>query len=165
LIVSCDGTFLKQMNQYMEMERYDPDQAATENELSERLKAGIDVVLLDMTSYGFRGVALLDRINHIQPRIPVICLMPQGMTQLSMTVMQHGAYDEILSPFSKSALLKTITSAHKDRKKFARNGDRTFWQRLEDTFVAGSLAEAGAGELAREWLRRQQEKKGGNNEK
>jgi DNA-binding NtrC family response regulator len=153
------------MNQYMEMERYDPDQATTENELLDRLKAGVDVALLDMSSFGFRGVALLDRINQVQPQIPVICLMPQGMTQLSMAVMQHGAYDEVVSPFSKSTLLKTIASAHKDRKRFTRKEKRGLWQRLEDSIVAGSLAEAGAGEMAREWLRQQQEKKGGNNDR
>lgn len=147
------------MAQRMEVEGWSVFQSNCEEDLESVLeKQEIDVVILDVSSAPNPGLHWIDLIKALQPYAQVICITPKGKVGVSISGMRHGAFDDLQYPFSWSSLLKKVRDAGKFKTKSIRKGTQVgFWQNVENHLYAGALAQAGAPELARKWLRLKKE--------
>lgn len=91
------------------------------------LKRGVDalsfinpgwpgILITDIKMPGMDGLALMQRVNEIDPDIPVILITGHGDVPLAVEAMRNGAFDFIEKPCSPKVLLDTVNSAIKKRK-------------------------------------------------
>jgi DNA-binding NtrC family response regulator len=119
----------------------------------------IDVAILDLCAAPNPGMNRIDIIKSIQSSAQVICITPADKVGLSIDVMRHGAFADLQCPYTWTKLLKTIQAAGKQKQKHApKTGKKGFWKNVGDHLYAGSLAEAGAPDLARKWMDQESEK-------
>ncbi|MCR4411003.1 MAG: sigma-54 dependent transcriptional regulator [Thermoguttaceae bacterium] len=86
--------------------------AAKGAEALQRLKEGpFDLVLLDVCMPGMSGLAALDRIRELQPRLPVIVMTGQGTMETAIEATRRGAFDYHLKPLDPGEMLATIDKA------------------------------------------------------
>jgi len=161
LLHGWDFEFQSAMTERMAQEGWAVFQTQSEDDLGELLEnQEIDVTILDMCSAPNPGLHWIDIIKAIQPCGQVICITPKGNVGLSISGMRHGAFDDLQYPFSWTSLLKKVQAASKHKARMIRKETRPgFWQSVEDHLYAGSLAQAGAPNLARKWLRQKQDEK------
>lgn len=118
----------------------------------------IDVAILDVSETTNAHVRWINIIKAIQPLTQVICITPKGNVGLSISGMRHGAFDDLQTPFAWSSLLEKIQAARTNKETLLRKKGRAgFWQSIEDHLFAGSMAQSGAPELAREWLKQKKQ--------
>ena len=153
LIVGTDGDFRRHLKTRLLSEGFQIKEAGNESDFEDLLSLlEMDVVLLDLTVIGQKGVSFIDRIKILQPLAQVIALIPQNGLKLSLAAMQHRAYDDLMVPFSWKDLLKKIKAAAK-QKKLEQKGKKGFWRTLEDHMTAIGFAEEGASDFARDIIR------------
>jgi len=58
-----------------------------------------DLVLSDMTSAGFQGMGLLERMRQAQPETPLVLVTPGRDEGAAVAAVRQGAYDYLLKPF------------------------------------------------------------------
>lgn len=73
------------------------------------------VVISDMCSPGFDGLAFLRWSHDRDPALPVIMITGHGDVTLAVEVMRNGAYDFIPKPFSPELLVEVIGRAMETR--------------------------------------------------
>jgi DNA-binding NtrC family response regulator len=161
LLHGWDLEFQSAMTERMAGEGWTVFQTQSEDDLGELLESQeIDVTILDMCSAPNPGLNWIDTIKTIQPHAQVICITPKDNVGLSISGMRHGAFDDLQFPFSWTSLMKKVQAAGKHKARLIRKETRPgFWQSVEDHLYAGSLAQAGAPDVARTWLRQKKAKK------
>jgi len=157
LLIGCDEVFRHHLKGHFGGDQWTIYEAGTTAEVEEQLEEEMDVALLDLSSFQEKGLILLEKIKKLQPLLQVICLIPKGKLHLSIKGMQQGAFDDVLIPFSWSSLLNKIKEAF-DHKLQLSKGKQGLWSKLETHLMAASLAEAGAQDMAREILNKDQKK-------
>jgi len=100
-------------------------QTQTENSAENALKL-IDAewqgaIISDINMPGMDGLTFLNKIQDIDPDIPVIILTAFGNVSNVVEAMQAGAYDFIEKPFSTEQLLDTVSRALEKRKLTLEN--------------------------------------------
>ena len=65
----------------------------------------VDLVLTDMKMPAMDGIALLERIKHLDADLPVIMMTAHGTVEKAVEAMQKGAYNYILKPFDNEQLV------------------------------------------------------------
>lgn len=88
------------------------------------------VVVSDVRMPGMDGLALLDRLQALDPDLPVILLTAHGDVALAVTAMRQGAYDFLEKPFSPEALLGDLGRALEKRRLVLEN--RQLHRRVDD---------------------------------
>jgi DNA-binding NtrC family response regulator len=96
--------------------------------LPELLRAGFDVVLLDMNfargaDSGAEGLEWLERILKIEPGMVIVLMTAYGDVATAVQAIKSGATDFVLKPWQNEKLLATVTSAlrlHDSRDEVAR---------------------------------------------
>ena len=73
------------------------------------------VIVSDIKMPGLSGLELLQRIQEIDARIPVILITGQGDIATAVQAMRDGAYDFIEKPFSSDNLIEVIRRAQDKR--------------------------------------------------
>ncbi|MFZ5764895.1 MAG: sigma-54-dependent transcriptional regulator, partial [Thermodesulfobacteriota bacterium] len=68
----------------------------------------IDVVLSDLFMPGMNGIELLEEINRLPERPPVIFITGQGTVETAVQAMKLGAYDYVTKPVNIDRLCLTI---------------------------------------------------------
>lgn len=79
------------------------------------------IVLTDVRLPGLSGLELLDRINKIDDRIPVILITGHGDVEMAVEAMRNGAWDFIEKPCSSEKLLTIIARAVETRRLVVEN--------------------------------------------
>jgi two-component system, NtrC family, C4-dicarboxylate transport response regulator DctD len=79
------------------------------------------VILSDVRMPGMSGLALLDRLQNIDPDLPVILLTGHGDVPMAVDAMRDGAYDFLEKPFSPETLLRNLRRALEKRQLVLEN--------------------------------------------
>jgi two-component system, NtrC family, response regulator HydG len=84
--------------------------------LTERLRSGFDVVLLDMNfaagaSSGTEGLRWLKEIHHFDPSIVVVLMTAYGDIPLAVEAMKAGAMDFVIKPWHNEKLVASVLTA------------------------------------------------------
>lgn len=79
------------------------------------------VVLSDVRMPGLDGLSLLDRLQQLDPDLPVILLTGHGDVAMAVEAMRQGAYDFLEKPFSPEALLNSLKRALEKRRLVLEN--------------------------------------------
>ncbi len=75
----------------------------------ERVKSGeIDIVALDIKMPNINGLELLENIKKTSPDVEVFLITGFPSVSTSVEAMQHGAYDYIIKPFDRDAVLDVV---------------------------------------------------------
>jgi len=83
--------------------------------------ADLDLVLTDMKMPKMTGIELLDKLQHLQPDLPVIIMTAFGTVEKAVSAMKKGAFDYILKPFKNEEIMVTIAKALKHRHLILTN--------------------------------------------
>ena len=95
-----------------------------------------DVVVLDLRMPGIDGIEVLRRLKKQYPQVQVIVLTGHGSEKDERLAKELGAYEYLQKPTRIEQLTKLIKRAYKEK--------------LEDTMVAATFAEAGDEKTARQ---------------
>ena len=79
------------------------------------------VIVSDVRMPGMGGLALLTRLQQVDPDLPVIMLTGHGDVPMAVEAMRNGAYDFLEKPFSPEALLSTLRRALEKRQLVLEN--------------------------------------------
>jgi len=79
-----------------------------ERGLEESLRAGVDLVLLDLLLPRRDGLAVLAEIRKSRPTLPVIILTARGTEEDRVRGLKMGADDYVVKPFSARELLARV---------------------------------------------------------
>ena len=79
------------------------------------------VVVSDVRMPGIGGLALLTRLQQLDPDLPVILLTGHGDVPMAVEAMREGAYDFLEKPFSPEALLSSLRRALEKRQLVLEN--------------------------------------------
>ena len=73
-------------------------------------------IVTDVCMKGMSGLDLLDRVNKVDPNIPVILVSGHGDISMAVGAMQSGAYDFIEKPISSDRLVSAAMRAVEKRR-------------------------------------------------
>src|SRR5438034_2405699 len=79
-----------------------------ERGLEESLRAGVDLVLLDLLLPRRDGLAVLAEVRKVRPTLPVIILTARGTEEDRVRGLKMGADDYVVKPFSARELLARV---------------------------------------------------------
>jgi two-component system C4-dicarboxylate transport response regulator DctD len=79
------------------------------------------VVVSDIRLPGIDGLALLQRLQQMDPTLPIILITGHGDISMAVEAMQKGAYDFIEKPFSAERLVDTVRRALDKRRLVLEN--------------------------------------------
>src|SRR5262245_54212419 len=68
---------------------------------------GADAVLTDVVMPGLDGVALLEQLLQINPRVPVLLMTAYGEIDAAVAAMRLGALDYITKPFKRQRVIES----------------------------------------------------------
>ena len=83
--------------------------------------ADLDLVLTDMKMPKMTGIELLEKLQQLQPDLPVIIMTAFGTVEKAVSAMKKGAFDYILKPFKNEEILVTIAKALEHRHLILTN--------------------------------------------
>jgi len=70
-----------------------------------------DLVIMDVRMPGMTGLEAYQKINRIDPKLPVIIMTAFGTTDTAIEATKMGAFDYVLKPFEIPAILELIDKA------------------------------------------------------
>ncbi|MBD3233950.1 MAG: response regulator [candidate division Zixibacteria bacterium] len=76
----------------------------------------LDVALVDLKMPGIDGLETLNRLNKVQPHMPVIIMTGYPTIETSIKALRLGAYDYVVKPFKLNELKIAVEKALKERK-------------------------------------------------
>ena len=79
------------------------------------------VIVSDVRMPGMGGLALLTRLQQLDPDLPVILLTGHSDVPMAVEAMRDGAYDFLEKPFSPDALLSSLRRALEKRQLVLEN--------------------------------------------
>jgi two-component system, NtrC family, C4-dicarboxylate transport response regulator DctD len=74
------------------------------------------VVVSDVMLRGMNGLELQEKLQHLDPEIPVILLTGHGDVSMAVKAMRQGAYDFIEKPFAPEQLVAAVKRAAEKRR-------------------------------------------------
>src|SRR5665647_974057 len=75
------------------------------------LQEPFDLVITDLKMPLVDGIDLIDIIKKVSVRLPIIIITAYGTSEIAEEAIRKGAYDFILKPFRKEAILIAIKRA------------------------------------------------------
>lgn len=115
-------------------------------------RKSIDAALLGLDGLKREGLSLFNLIKSVQPRVEIITINSSDQLQLSIEGMKLGAFDDFITPFDVDAVIRRTGEACNHSRAKAKRG-KSILQRYREAMVAAAFAEAGAPDLALEYLR------------
>src|SRR5438105_1717912 len=89
--------------------RYEVSEAGDgERGLTEALRRGVDLVLLDLLLPRRDGLSVLAEVRKVRPTLPVIILTARGSEDERVRGLKMGADDYVVKPFSARELLARV---------------------------------------------------------
>ena len=81
----------------------------------------LDLVLTDMKMPRMSGIELLEKLQQLNPGLPVIIMTAFGTVEKAVSAMKKGAFDYILKPFKNEEIMVTIAKALEHRHLILAN--------------------------------------------
>ncbi len=112
LIADDEGSIRRTLREILEFEKFEVEEAADGAEcLSKLRKSEFDVVLLDIKMPKMDGMEALDRIQEINPDLPVVMISGHATIDTAVEAVKRGAFDFIAKPPDLNRLLITLRNA------------------------------------------------------
>jgi DNA-binding NtrC family response regulator len=140
LLVDDETEFVQAMAERLKMRDLDASTVYDgEQALSFVGRQEPDVMVLDLKMPGIDGMEVLRQVKKSYPKIQVIILTGHGSEKDEEEARRLGAFDYLEKPVDLNVLIKKMKQGFK--------------QKMEDTMVAATLAEAGDLESARKIMK------------
>lgn len=94
-------------------------------------KEKIDIVLTDIKMPEVTGIQLLEKINGVNPNIPVILMTAYGNLDIAVDAIKKGAFDFLLKPFRPEQLIYAVDKAVRHNKLVMM--EKNYKNMLEET--------------------------------
>src|SRR6266545_3902489 len=112
LVVDDDQGLLTLMKMRLEAAGYMAITAeGAEQALSREQDDPCDVAIVDLKLPGINGIALLEKLLHRHPHLPVLILTAHGSIASAVEATKKGAYDYLTKPFDPKDLLHRLEKA------------------------------------------------------
>ncbi len=112
LIIDDEKAIRKTLGEILSYEGYKIDEAGDGEEGLKRFREkNYDVVLCDIKMPKMDGIEFLDKVNEINPDVPVIMISGHGTIETAVEAVKKGAYDYVSKPPDLNRLLITIRNA------------------------------------------------------
>lgn len=95
----------KFLHRLLKANRYQIDQVRDGVEVLERVRAGTDLLLLDLNLPSIDGIEILRQLRQEFPRLPVLVLTARTRDDGTLLALESGADDCLTKPFSHVELL------------------------------------------------------------
>ncbi len=106
LIVDDEKNYPPVLGAILEEEGYETLAANSGPEALEVLRnSDVDLVLTDMKMPGMGGIELMERIQALDPELPVIMMTAYGTVEKAVEAMEKGAFSYILKPFDNDRMI------------------------------------------------------------
>lgn len=100
------------LNEILTEAGYDVTSAASgEAALKFAKERSFDLALTDLKMTGMTGLELMESLSALDSSMIVILLTAHGTVESAKWALRHGAFDYLLKPFDKDALLEVISRA------------------------------------------------------
>lgn len=112
LIVDDEQAIRRTLRDILEFEKYEVDEAADGMEGLVKIKQNqYDVVILDIKMPKMDGMETLDRIQELNPELPVIMISGHATIDTAVEAVKKGAFDFVSKPPDLNRLLITLRNA------------------------------------------------------
>ncbi len=112
LIVDDDKSIRKTLRDILEFEKYEIDEAGDGLECIVKIKQNhYDVVVMDVKMPRMDGMEAIDKVQSINPELPVIMISGHGNIDTAVECVKKGAFDFIQKPPDLNRLLITLRNA------------------------------------------------------
>lgn len=112
LIVDDESAIRRTLKDILEFEKYVVDEAADGMECLVKIKQNqYDVVILDIKMPKMDGMETLDRIQELQPELPVVMISGHATIDTAVEAVKKGAFDFVSKPPDLNRLLITLRNA------------------------------------------------------
>ena len=148
LLVDDEEDFVKSLSERIEMRNLGSDVALDGSQALEKIAdKAPDVVVLDLKMPGMHGLEVLEQIKKAYPSIQVVILTGHGSEEDEKKARKLGAFDYLSKPVGLDKLMETLSKAY------------GYKQKLEQSMMASTFAEAGDFETAKQLMKDEQKKK------
>ena len=122
MVVDDDIYLLKAIKQTLVLNNYHVDTFSTASKsLSAVTKVDYAAVLTDIKMPGMDGIELLDHIQQIDPKLPVIMITGHGDVAMAVSAIQKGAYDFLQKPVDEDVMMASLSRAVEKRQLVLEN--------------------------------------------
>ncbi|WP_022665861.1 sigma-54-dependent transcriptional regulator [Desulfospira joergensenii] len=109
LLVDDDLSLLKVLKMRLEAEKYDVTAVSNGRDaLAAVNEAFFDLAVIDYQLNGENGIDLMEALNKVDPKMPVIILTAYGTIENAVKAVQKGAYYYLTKPFKDSDLIHHV---------------------------------------------------------
>jgi len=113
LIIDDEPAIRQTIREIFEFEKYSVDEAVDGLEGIAKIKDNkYDVALLDIKMPEMDGMEVLEKVQIIQPDLPIVMISGHGSLDTAVDAVKKGAYDFISKPPDLNRLLVTVRNAH-----------------------------------------------------
>jgi DNA-binding NtrC family response regulator len=114
LLVEDDDIVRDAICAILKYRRHTVDTSASAEEALIKLPGDYDLVISDIMLPRMDGVALLEKVNQMKPRIPVVMITGLGGVDIENICRQKGAAGFLQKPFGVHRLLSMVEEAGKN---------------------------------------------------
>lgn len=112
LIVDDDKSIRKTLRDILEFEKYEVEESTDGLDCMVKLKQNkYDVIILDVKMPRMDGMEAIEKIQNLNPDIPVIMISGHGNIDTAVEAVKKGAFDYIQKPPDLNRLLITLRNA------------------------------------------------------
>ena len=122
IVVDDEASIRNAVEQWLSLSGFDVQLFSGAQDCLDQLPAHFPGVLVsDVRMPGMDGMALLSRLQQLDPDLPVILLTGHGDVPMAVEAMRVGAYDFLEKPFSPDELLSSLRRALEKRQLVLEN--------------------------------------------
>jgi len=138
LIVDDDKQILSLFEDVLSPLGHEITAKSTAEEAIECLNADeADLIFLDLKLPGMDGISFLQKLNHLQYKIPVVVITGYANIDTAVRVMKLGAYDYIRKPLNLDEILIIVNKIVEERQKDEQLA--YFQKQKDDIFGFGNI--------------------------
>ena len=122
IVVDDEASIRNAVEQWLSLSGFDVQLFSGAQDCLDQLPAHFPgVIVSDVRMPGMDGMALLSRLQQLDPDLPVILLTGHGDVPMAVEAMRVGAYDFLEKPFSPDELLSSLRRALEKRQLVLEN--------------------------------------------
>ena len=112
LIIDDEKSIRNTLRDILTYEKFEVDEAGDGAEGIKKAEGGgFDLILCDIKMPKMDGLEVLEKLNAINPDIPVVMISGHGTIETAVEAIKLGAYDFISKPPDLNRLLVTLRNA------------------------------------------------------
>ncbi len=112
LVVDDEQAIRKALKEILEYEKHQVELAKDGFEAIEKVKSNtFDLILLDIKMPKIDGIEVLEKIQTINPELPIIIITGHGTVDTAVEALKKGAYDFLEKPLDLNRLLVAVRNA------------------------------------------------------